>query len=363
MDKLCRAYNAATAAGRVLAISHSSGITKLTVDAAILSSPGSAWLRVLLGPFAPALRRHCPGQFAFIHLPAVDALEWHPFTISSPPAVAAETDPTRLDGVITFHVRDMGPGTWTGRLAALAATHAIESVSSAATTSLPLIAIDGPYGNQGRFYEHTRAIFLAGGIGVTPFVSILRALLSDARARAASGKPPAFPLRRIHFIWVVRFRSICEQFGDFMGELLDDGGSQQPQAGIVSPLSVSVQIYVTRERGAAEELAPLLSEGSPTPRAVDESMSSPQQLPRCQWQPAIAAGRPDLPALFAHVASDSEGEPEELPPDTVCLGCCRWWPEPEQVAVLACGPQPMTAEAADLSARHGFAFHVEHFLF
>ncbi len=42
-------------------------------------------------------------------MPAVSLVQWHPFTVSSAPS-----DETR-----TFHIKDMGAGTWTHDLATL----------------------------------------------------------------------------------------------------------------------------------------------------------------------------------------------------------------------------------------------------
>eukprot|EP01027_Heterolobosea_sp_BB2_P015731 GEZU01022504.1.p1 GENE.GEZU01022504.1~~GEZU01022504.1.p1 ORF type:complete len:332 (-),score=13.90 GEZU01022504.1:360-1355(-) len=55
------------------------------------------------------------GQYVFVNFPAVSVLEWHPFTISSDPAV-----PDRF----TIHIKDMGDPSWTSRIYQLAENHA-----------------------------------------------------------------------------------------------------------------------------------------------------------------------------------------------------------------------------------------------
>jgi hypothetical protein len=50
------------------------------------------------------------GQFVLLNIPALSALEWHPFSISSAPN----------DSETTHHVKARGRSTWTGRLLALA---------------------------------------------------------------------------------------------------------------------------------------------------------------------------------------------------------------------------------------------------
>lgn len=60
--------------------------------------------------FPHSLLHHYAGQYAFVNIPALSELEWHPFTISSPPDASE----------VTFHIKAMGPGTWTERLSLLA---------------------------------------------------------------------------------------------------------------------------------------------------------------------------------------------------------------------------------------------------
>ena len=71
--------------------------------------------------------------------------------------------------MVQFSIKDMGPGTWTGRLATLAKTRA--SVHGAAE---PLyLSLDGPYGRAISYSEYEDVVMVAGGIGITPMASIL----------------------------------------------------------------------------------------------------------------------------------------------------------------------------------------------
>ena len=109
-------------------------------------------------------QRHVAGQFAWITCPAIDPFESHPFTISSSPS-----DSDGPNGMVQFSIKDMGPGTWTGRLATLAKTRA--SVHGAAE---PLyLSLDGPYGRAISYSEYEDVVMVAGGIGITPMASIL----------------------------------------------------------------------------------------------------------------------------------------------------------------------------------------------
>lgn len=102
---------------------------------------------------------HAPGQFAFVRViaPGVRAEE-HPFTIASAPGQETE-----------FIIRACGD--W---------TRAVTNVSSGGG-----IVIDGPYGlfSHQRCRDSPELILIAGGIGITPMLSMLRHLAANRDVR------------------------------------------------------------------------------------------------------------------------------------------------------------------------------------
>jgi len=122
-----------------------------------------------------------PGQYCFLNIPHISHLEWHPFTISG-----------AKDGLLTFHIKAMGPGAFTGKLAALAGT----------AVNLP-VCVDGPYGTPPELEDCSCAIFVVGGIGITPAHAILSAMCAGGTA--------AVPC---HLVWVVRQPSEIDMFRD-----------------------------------------------------------------------------------------------------------------------------------------------------
>ncbi|TYZ67499.1 hypothetical protein PybrP1_004101 [[Pythium] brassicae (nom. inval.)] len=113
--------------------------------------------------------RYEAGQYAFVCVPALGYLEWHPFTISSSPHEA----------LVTIHIKALGD--WTRRLLALVSAQASSDRDIAAPAPAPFaLLVDGCYGRVSidianpATYEH--AVLFSGGIGVTPMQSIANQL-------------------------------------------------------------------------------------------------------------------------------------------------------------------------------------------
>lgn len=96
------------------------------------------------------------GQWVRIACLGLNGNEYHPFTISSSP-----DEPT-----LTLHIRAVGP--WTKHIRKI-------YDEAEPTQSLPQIYLDGPYGESHQdWYQFDVSILVGGGIGVTPFASILK---------------------------------------------------------------------------------------------------------------------------------------------------------------------------------------------
>jgi predicted ferric reductase len=92
-----------------------------------------------------------PGQFAMVYLEAKDGWHRHPFTISSAPH----------EGVLRVTVKALGD--YTSRLQDLV------------EPGMPAV-IGGPHGRFSHWRGTDRQVWIAGGVGVAPFLSWLRAL-------------------------------------------------------------------------------------------------------------------------------------------------------------------------------------------
>lgn len=91
------------------------------------------------------------------------------------------------------------------------------------------IQLDGPYGTaSGRIFDSQHAVLVAGGIGVTPFASILQSLWFQyvKNLKTCSNcthqwydKSEHKSLKKVDFIWVNRDFEAFEWFVELLGEL------------------------------------------------------------------------------------------------------------------------------------------------
>ncbi|XP_067141853.1 NADPH oxidase 4-like [Centruroides vittatus] len=153
--------------------------------------------------------RALPGQYVLLQCPAISSFEWHPFTVSS--------CPTEKEPSFTLHIRTKGD--WSYSLQ----RHLLEEMgfSGLNIKSSELLVnphrhvtglyVDGPFcSNSESVRNYEISICIAGGIGVTPFVSILTYLRVDGNV----GK-----MQRLHFIWVCREIETFLWFADLLCDL------------------------------------------------------------------------------------------------------------------------------------------------
>jgi predicted ferric reductase len=152
---------------RELLARHFQSLHDYQVDAVRQIAPGV--VEVAMRPLGRGVD-FVPGQFAMIYLEAKDGWHRHPFTISSAPR----------EGLLRVTVKALGD--YTSRLAEL-----IEP-------GMPAV-IGGPHGRFNHAKGTDRQVWIAGGVGVAPFLSWLRALDGDLAQRvdffySADGEAP-----------------------------------------------------------------------------------------------------------------------------------------------------------------------------
>ncbi|MHB1009619.1 MAG: ferredoxin reductase family protein [Propionibacteriaceae bacterium] len=111
---------------------------------------GDGLVEISLRPLGRALE-YAPGQFAMVYLEARDGWHRHPFTIVSAPH----------EDAVRFTVKALGD--WTG------------SIGDLVEPGMPAV-IGGPHGRFTHRKGTRHQVWVAGGVGVTPFLSWLRSL-------------------------------------------------------------------------------------------------------------------------------------------------------------------------------------------
>ena len=154
----------------------------------LVKPAGREAFQLRISPNSRDIRPYAPGQFALIriHSPHISSEE-HPFTIAASPARSSDLEfVIRTSGDWTRHIGRIRPG--------------------------DLVSIDGPYGlfTHLRCPENREIIMIAGGIGITPMLSMLR-YMSDIRDQ-----------RKITLVWSNRTRAhivLPEEFKAFENSL------------------------------------------------------------------------------------------------------------------------------------------------
>lgn len=249
-----------------------------------------------------------PGQFAFLCVPQLSLLQWHPFSISSMPH----------ESFVTFHVKVLGD--WTSKLLKLVER---ADQSGGEGDGVPLeIFLDGPVGQVALDIDaqsqmnYSYFVLLAGGIGVTPMKAIVNQLHFDYSKRDRHA------LQRVHFVWSVRDREMLEAFlaspedassssaSYFPDQLLKQQQQQSPNR----PPVFTTEIFLTKgERDLEHPVG-------------DTSMRY--------------GSRPNVREILRSVGKDAKLHGRE------------------RVAVLACGPHALTNDVITASIELSTEMHV-----
>ncbi|XP_033114132.1 dual oxidase 1-like, partial [Anneissia japonica] len=101
------------------------------------------------------------GQWVRISCPRIGNSEFHPFTLTSAPH----------EDTLTVHIRAVGP--WTTKLYHLFDPNNLKG------SQYPKLCLDGPFGEGHQdWYQFDIAVLIGGGIGVTPYASIMKDIIN-----------------------------------------------------------------------------------------------------------------------------------------------------------------------------------------
>ncbi|KAL4125297.1 hypothetical protein PRIC2_008882 [Phytophthora ramorum] len=150
-----------------------------------------------------------PGMYLFINCPLISSHEWHPFTISSAPG----------DNYISIHMRVCGD--WTQAMGR------VISDCHERKVLYPDIYLDGPVGAPTQDYHRYKTVIcVGGGIGVTPFASILKDVVhlwEDNRCSNCNHvrHPGSFQIQKLYFHWVTRGQESLSWFEETMNQIAE----------------------------------------------------------------------------------------------------------------------------------------------
>ncbi|XP_059174875.1 dual oxidase 1-like [Physella acuta] len=154
------------------------------------------------------------GQWVRIAIPQLGKGEYHPFTLTSAPH----------EENISLHFRAVGP--WTNNLRQLFDPNNPNKVN------FPKAYIDGPFGESHQdWFRFPVSVLVGGGIGVTPFASILKDI-----AHRAKDVSTRIPCQKVYFVWVTR----TQQSFEWMTEIIRQVEAADTQG------FVDVQICITQ---------------------------------------------------------------------------------------------------------------------
>ena len=168
-----------------------------------------------------------PAQYVFLCVPSLGLAERHPFTISSAPSASKRT----------LHIKALKGGeadspTFTDKLAQL--------VLAGGAQQLGDVRVDGPYGSPGDMTATTELVLVAGGIGITPIISVFTELLTLAKEPGCGGLLDT-PLRRVRLIWASRSLRELALFAP----VLRDAAVRQEAAGEAETVSFESHLFIT----------------------------------------------------------------------------------------------------------------------
>jgi predicted ferric reductase len=233
-----------------------------------------------------------------IAIPKLGFSQFHPFSISSSPN----------QEIVTMHTKAIGG--WTRKLMELAKKEPKVN-----------ILIEGPYGKLAVDINDTNryktVVLIAGGIGVTPLMSVANDLLQQVQ----TGRE----MKKIQFVWTVRSLDIVESMKDKV-DLEGTSTSSRPLLfdDHQSIDALQLDVYVTgNNKKDASSMGDIVTK----------------------------VGRPDIDQIFKETKEVAAKEGEGA------------------VAVLVCGPMGMIDECRDASRRWSdaccggvkFDFHEETF--
>ncbi|KAK4443071.1 hypothetical protein QBC34DRAFT_499250 [Podospora aff. communis PSN243] len=188
------------------------------------------------------IKTTCAAQMVWVQIPVVSRVNWHPFTVASTP------------GDVTGTVAIRGLGGYTRRVAERLERPGQGGGGLAPGSGPVMIRIDGPYGVEPIPWARYPVVALvAGGIGITPAISIASWVVKEAARGALAGGRG----RHVHLLWSVADIAHAGWFADELKSLAALASAPS------SRVSLQISIHVTgRVTGMVQEEQEMDLEGA-----------------------------------------------------------------------------------------------------
>lgn len=177
------------------------------------------------------------------------------------------------------------------------------------------ISVDGPYGtaSRGIFYsEH--AVLIAGGIGVTPFASILQSLwfkYSNALKTCSNcnnqwyDKFEEKTLKKVDFIWVNRDYQAFEWFIELLGELELQQLKLEKEMVQKQDRFLNIHLYMTSSK-VEREIMLDASQLGVLNKYKEQSLMDESSIKGFSMK--LKPGRPPLEKIFTEIEKEKKGK-------------------------------------------------------
>ncbi|XP_076054875.1 dual oxidase [Oratosquilla oratoria] len=150
--------------------------------------------------YRPPNFKYLSGQWVRLACTAFRQSEYHAFTLTSAPH----------ENFLACHIKAQGPWTWKLRKYFDPATCEVDEDNP------PRIRLEGPFGGGNQdWYKFEVAVMVGGGIGVTPYASILNDLVFGTSTNRYSG----VACKKVYFLWICPSHRHFEWFIDVLRDV------------------------------------------------------------------------------------------------------------------------------------------------
>lgn len=188
-------------------------------------------------PKEPSLK-YTPTSIIFIKVPRISKFQWHSFSIASSSSVDDDT----MSVIIKCD------GSWTNSLYDMIQGMPVSGLNQKVETCIP-VSVEGPYGPTSTDFlsKYDSLLLVAGGIGVTPFLSILQEI-SSAQNHGKKNYPT-----NIQLVYITKKRNSIGMLNSIL-PLLSNKNTKE--------FRLKLKVFVTQEPKSSTTLSELINEFS-----------------------------------------------------------------------------------------------------